>query len=421
VSVKNVMSVMSRLREPVTRTFRRSGRAVDSGATIRAAHEPAPRVLILSASVGSGHVRAASAIEQSLSLLLPDAEIAHVDVLELTNAGFRRCYGKGYFEAVAAAPHVVRLMYDLLDRPGSSGVTGGVRRWFERANFTRLQRLVCNGRWDLVICTHFLPAGVTAWLRRTGRTDAALATVVTDFEVHGLWIQEPCDAYFVATREARVLLASRGVDPAIVLASGIPIDPVFEVCKDREACAREHGLDPERRTVLQMAGGLGVGSIEATYRSILAVQAPLQVCVVTGKNEAARERLARVAVPARHTSRLVGFTRQVDELMAAADVVVSKPGGLTTSETLARGCAMVVVDPIPGQEERNSDYLLEQGCAVKVNHLATLNCKLEALLSDPGRLGAMRAAARRAARPRAAADVAEGCAGLLDLKRVRRI
>src|SRR5262249_23700003 len=147
--------------------------------------------------------------------------------------------------------------------------------------------------------------------------------------------------------------------------------------------------------ILQLSGGYGVGRIEELYRTLLDVEVPSQVVVVTAYNAQAKQTLEAIPVPARHHARILGFTREIDELMTAPDLVVSKPGGLTTSELLAVGAAIVVVDPVPGQEDRNSDFLLENGAAIKVNHLPTMAHKLTGLLRDPGRLEQMRANARR--------------------------
>jgi processive 1,2-diacylglycerol beta-glucosyltransferase len=198
-----------------------------------------------------------------------------------------------------------------------------------------------------------------------------------------------------------------------VTATGIPVHPVFSEPKDRAACLARQGLKGDRPIVLQSAGGFGVGPIEKIYRSILDVEVPLEVVALTGKNEKARGQLEKVECPERHRSKVIGFTQEIDELMAVADIVVSKPGGLTTSETLARGAAMAIVNPIPGQESRNSDFLLENGAAIKINNLATLAYKLTALLKDPVRLTALKANARRLGRPRAAFDVVARSLSLL--------
>jgi processive 1,2-diacylglycerol beta-glucosyltransferase len=170
---------------------------------------------------------------------------------------------------------------------------------------------------------------------------------------------------------------------------------------------KRQGLVGDRKIVLQLAGGFGVGPIEKLYRGLLSVQTPIELVVVAGKNEQVREELLRVEVPSRHRAKILGFTDQIDELMAAADLVVSKPGGLTTSEVLARGAAMAIVNPIPGQESRNSDYLLENGAAIKINNVGTLAMKIDGLLTDESRLKALKENARRIAHPQSAYKVAQ--------------
>jgi processive 1,2-diacylglycerol beta-glucosyltransferase len=197
------------------------------------------------------------------------------------------------------------------------------------------------------------------------------------------------------------------VPAADTTATGIPIHPVFGKPKDRAACLKKHGLAGDRPVVLQMAGGFGVGPIARLYQAVLDVARPLEVVVIAGRNEAVKAQLKAIAPPPRHRAHVLGFTNEIDEWMAAADLVVSKPGGLTTSETLARGAVMVIVNPIPGQESRNSDFLLENGAAIKVNNLGTLAHKVGALLDDPARLAQLKANVAKLARPRSAYDVVQ--------------
>src|SRR5206468_11913975 len=140
-----------------------------------------------------------------------------------------------------------------------------------------------------------------------------------------------------------------------------------------------------------LAGGFGVGPIENLFRALLETEIPIQLVSIAGRNEKLRDDLSKLPVPARHKAQVLGFTKEIDELMNVADLVVSKPGGLTTSETLARGAIMVIVNPIPGQESRNSDYLLENQAAIKVNNAATIAHKLTQLLSNKERLATLRA------------------------------
>jgi processive 1,2-diacylglycerol beta-glucosyltransferase len=366
------------------------------------------RILILSASVGAGHLRAAQAVELALRQTVPDATVANVDVLSLTNAAFRRFYGKAYLDLVNRAPHVLGYFYDMMDRPSRSGRNRGdrLRLAVEKLNLQRFMRFLTDEPWDLVINTHFLPAEIVASLRKKKKLDLPHVTVTTDFETHRLWVNEPSDGYFTATEEGATYLRSWGVPATTsITPTGIPIHPLFSEPKDRNDCLKRQNLAGDRPIILQLAGGFGVGPIEKLYRALLDVDVPLEVVVVTGRNEKAKQQLGAVSVPSQHRTQVLGFTDQMDELLAVADLVVTKPGGLTTSETLARGAAMVIVNPIPGQESRNSDFLLENGAAIKVNNLATLAYKVGRLLREPDRLARLKANARQLGRPRAAFDI----------------
>src|SRR5262249_4831579 len=328
----------------------------------------APRILVLSASVGAGHMRAAEAVELALRELVPDAMVQNTDVLTLTTALFRRVYSKAYLDLVNRSPHVLGYVYDLMDQPSRSGKNRGdrLRLAVEKLNLRPFLRFLESEPWDLVINTHFLPAEIIASLRHQDRLKVKQVTATTDFETHRLWVNQPCDHYFTATEEGARYLAHWGVPAETITTTGIPIHSQFRTPKDRAACLAKHGLAGDRPVILQMAGGFGVGPIEKLYRAILDVEVPLEVLVVSGRNEAVKAQLEVVPVPPRHQATILGFTRDIDELMACADLVMSKPGGLTTSETLARGAGMVIVNPTPGQEYRNSDFLLENGAAIKV-------------------------------------------------------
>ncbi len=372
------------------------------------------RILVLSASVGAGHIRAAQAVELALRQVVPEATVKNVDVLDLTNAVFRRFYGQAYLDLVNRAPHVLGYFYDYLDRPSRSGKhrTDKLRLAVQKLNLIPFTRFLKEEPWDLVINTHFLPAEIIASLRKKGKLSVPQVTVTTDFETHRLWVNQPCERYFTATEEGALYLHSWGVPAADIFPTGIPIHPVFSEPKDRAACLARHGLDGERPVVLQLAGGFGVGPIEKLFQAILEVELPLEVVVVAGRNEKLKSQLQKIR-SARHRVKVLGFTDQIDELMAVADLVVSKPGGLTTSETLARGAVMVIVNPIPGQESRNSDFLLENGAAIKVNNVATLSYKLTSLLRQPDRLEQLKANARQLGRPRGAFEVVKGALELI--------
>jgi processive 1,2-diacylglycerol beta-glucosyltransferase len=365
------------------------------------------RVLVLSASVGAGHLRAAQGVELALRHLAPDAIVENIDVLQLTNGTFRRLYSTAYLDLVNRAPHMLGYFYDVMDRaPSNQRKADRLRLLVEKLNLRPLVKFLLSKPRDLIINTHFLPAEIIASLRRRHALSLPHFTVTTDFETHRLWVNQPCDRYFTATGEGAAYLAHWGVPETDIRVTGIPLHPAFHREHDRAECLARQGLVGDRPILLQLAGGFGVGPIAELFKAVLAVRTPLEIVAVAGRNDALRVQLELIEPPERHRVKIIGFTTDIDELMAVAGVVMTKPGGLTTSEALASGAAMAIVNPIPGQESRNSDYLLENGAAVKINNIGTLAYKLEALLNDGDRLRTLRENARQLGRPGAALEIA---------------
>jgi processive 1,2-diacylglycerol beta-glucosyltransferase len=358
---------------------------------------------VLSASAGAGHLRAAEAVERAIALEGAAEEVRNVDTLNYTNKLFRRLYSKTYIEMVNKMPEVLGWLYDQLDKPWQHERR---RLALDRLNTRPFVKMLADYRPDLIVCTHFLPAEIISWLKAKGRADFPQAVVVTDFDVHAMWLCRHAEHYFVALEETRVHLEKLGIPAGRVSVTGIPIDPVFAERKDKREMRAKHGLLADRTTILLSAGGFGVGPVEHMIESLSGLEHAAQVVALCGRNEELRarvERLAeRVAAPRRLAVKAVGHTKEMDEYMSASDILLGKPGGLTTSEALSKGLAFVIVNPIPGQEERNSDHLLEEGAAIRCNNLPALAYKIDRLLAEPARFEAMRAAARRMARPDAA-------------------
>src|SRR5438067_1513613 len=273
-----------------------------------------PRILVLSAAVGAGHLRAAEAVELALRQVVPQATVRNLDVLTLTNAAFRRVYGKAYLDLVNKAPHVLGYFYDLMDQPSRSGRNRSdrLRLAVEKLNLKSFIRLLEEEPWDLILNTHFLPAEIIAALRRQDRLSVPQVTVTTDFETHRLWVNQPCEHYFTATDEGALYLETWGVPRADISVTGIPIHPVFSQPKERADCLTRLGLTGDRPVILQLSGGFGVGPIEKLYRGLLAVEEPLEIMVVTGRNVAVKAQLETITVPTRHRTKLFGFTDQID-------------------------------------------------------------------------------------------------------------
>lgn len=366
------------------------------------------KILILSASIGAGHVRAAEAVELALRGCAGDLEVANWDVLTLMPPAFRKVYRDAYFKMVARSPRLLGWLYDATDKPFNED---RLRRRIERAGSIRLLKRIHKFDPDVVICTHFLPIPLLDRERRKGRFHARVLTVVTDFEVHGMWLGAPSDHYFVATHEARIHMEALGIAPNAVTVSGIPTHPVFAEKKDRLAMRRKHGWREDLPAILLSAGGFGAGNASRMVGVLAEAGIPAQIIAVCGKSAPLKAAIEKIAAR-RSRDQLplitaVGFTTEMDELMAAADLMIGKPGGLTTSESLIKGLAWVVVNPIPGQEEKNAIYLLEQGAGVWSDNLLTLAFKVSSLLKEPGRLARMQKNSLRLARPDAGSIVAK--------------
>ena len=375
-----------------------------------------PRVLLLSASSGAGHVRAAQALEKAFASR-GDCLVEHIDAIEYVSKLFQRIYDDAYITMVRHAPDLMGLLYNQTDEPWRNPRR---RLALDRLNTGPMIRMLQRVQPDLCVATHFLPAEIIAWLIAKRKLRAHNAIVVTDYDVHAMWLCKTVDRYYVAREEAAEYLANIGVPREIVRVTGIPIDPCFSVPGNRSTIRSRLGLDAGAKVILISAGGYGVGPIEQLVEDLLALQEPWQIVAIAGKAEKVKARLEEISKRAGKlpggARRLcpVGFTTEMDQYMAAADLLVGKAGGLTTSEALARELPMALIQPIPGQEERNADHLLEGGAAIRCNNLPAAAWKIAGLLDNPERLAGMKEAARKLGRPGAAAAIAEDALRLVD-------
>jgi processive 1,2-diacylglycerol beta-glucosyltransferase len=363
------------------------------------------KIAILSVSAGAGHVRAAQALQAAAERYYPGVETVHIDLMELVPKLFRTIYADTYIKVVERHPAFWGYLYDKTDREKVDSALSRLRIAIERLNTQKLKKVLAEIDPDHVVCTHFLPAQLLSRKVGNGTFTKPVWVQVTDFDVHALWIHPHMSGYFAAHEEVAWRMAERGIPADGVRVTGIPIMPVFGEPRDRVACAAEFGLDPHRTTLLMMSGGAGVGGIETLAERLLRLEGDFQLVALAGKNERLLDELQALA--ARHPGRLfpMGFTRVIERIMAVSDLAITKPGGLTTSECLAVGLPMIVVSPIPGQEERNADFLLENGAAMKACDGGALAWRVAALLRDRQRLQAMGANARRLGRPDAAREV----------------
>jgi len=356
-------------------------------------------VVVLSAAAAAGHLRAADALVAAFEA--KDISAHHLEVLRYTNPIFKKIYSDLYVELMTRQPDFLGWMYKTLDRPWQFQKR---RLALNRLNTGPFVKLLKQENPKLALCTHFLPAEILVHLRKKKVFDIPIGVIVTDWDAHAMWLLHNVDWYFVACKETKVYLSALGISPETIYVTGIPIDPVFGIEKPKRETRIRLALDPDRTTLLVSVGGFGVGPVESLVHAIQKVQHPIQVVIICGRNARLESRLKSFP-EARHPMKVVGFTSEMDSWMAASDLLVGKSGGLTSSEALARGLVLVVVNPIPGQEERNSDHFLEEGVAIRCNNLPALPFKIDTLLSDKERFSRMRLAVKRLARPHAASEI----------------
>ncbi|PTY05727.1 hypothetical protein DB347_15295 [Opitutaceae bacterium EW11] len=365
--------------------------------------ESAP-ILILHATAGAGHTRAAQAIAAALK----SAQEPHrlVDILDCTPALFRKMYAKAYIELVQRAPELWGYLYDKSDvvRPAHSK-RSRARLAFDKLNSRAFLDLLKETSPGVIVCTHFLPLELLSDLKGRGKLATPVHAVVTDVSPHAFWVYPHIEHYHVATPTAARELMRKGFPAERISVTGIPVDPVFAERSPAATARARLGL-PERPTALLLSGGFGVGPMVKLLESFRDCTAEISLVVVAGKNADLEKECRHVAASLPVPVRVNGFVGNMHEWMDAADLIVTKPGGLTTTEILAKGKPMALVAPIPGQEQRNCEYLLEEGAAVRLYDVTDAAHYLVGWLNDTTRMERMRKAARAIAKPNAARDIA---------------
>lgn len=364
-----------------------------------------PSIAIFSVSAGTGHVRAAEALKAAAEKSFPQFSVVHIDLMTLVPPLFKKLYADSYLPLVERHPALWGYLYTQADKRKLDSSLDRFRVSMERLNLQKFKDTIDELQPDAVICTHFLPAELFARWKRKGKFSRPVWVVITDFDVHMLWVHRHMSGYCTATEEVAWRLRDRGIDTNAIRVTGIPIMPSFAGNFARRECAREIGCNPDKTTLLLMSGGAGMGGALKLARRLLTIDADFQLIALAGRNAKLLSEFQKLSVM--HPGKMfpMGYTNTIERVMAASDLAITKSGGLTTSECLAMGLPMLVVFPIPGQEERNADFLLEQGAALKAYDEAGLEFRVKALLADGTKLNAMRGNARRLGKPNAAKDI----------------
>jgi processive 1,2-diacylglycerol beta-glucosyltransferase len=358
------------------------------------------RVLFLYISPSSGHQHAADAVREALKLLEPTWETLGIDSFSYAYPKIGKLIAKAYLEVLRRTPALWNYVYD---NPDVETATREIREVLNLISGPKMQNLVQRHTPEVLVCTQAVPCSVFAAEKRRGELSIPLIAVVTDFAIHSYWVYKEVDLYCVSSEEARKDLIRYGIEAARIVVTGIPISPKFLKHQRKDIVRNRLGLSVQRPTVLVMGGSQGMGPLQETIDKLLDLD--VQCLVATGLN---RElfRLLRKTHGSDSRVRLFGYTRRIHMLMEAADLLITKPGGLTTSEALAKNLPMILTSPIPGQEERNARYLEKQGVAERAETPEDIAALTRTLLQTPARFQRMIDRTKQIATPYASIEIA---------------
>ena len=362
------------------------------------------KTLILYASAGAGHKSAAFAIKEFLNEFYPKETVVIEDILSFSNWSFKKLYTSGYLSLVKSSEHLWGYIYDLSDKELSKKEQK-IRSLFNSINLYKYKKFFLKESPDKVICTHFLPLERTISLRDQTKIPSKIYCCITDYCVHFLWVKKEADGYFTGNSETLRELTYYGIPTHKISVTGIPISKKYQKKNNAVEIRKKLKISNEIPTVLCMSGGFGVGPIEQILDSFSQNKQKTQVIVVCGHNEDMKKNILRKRRKWKFPLKVLGFVNNVDELYDISDIIISKPGGLTTSEIMAKQKPLIIINPIPGQEERNSDFLLEKGIAVKVHSPRDVSFKTQEILADKKLYNRMVKMSKKYGKPNAAKDI----------------
>ncbi len=364
------------------------------------------RILIATVTAGGGHVAAAAALEEAWRSAHPEDVVERLDLIKFFSPLHKKIHEDGYVTLVEKAPELWGLIFGKTDHPKVARAMSQMRRLFPSHSRHKFIRHLQQFQPDVVLCTHYLPLETLGLLRQKSALPVPplVVSIVTDFEAHALWMDECVDLYCVATEGTKARLVARGAAADQVVPTGIPIAAKFLSQPKPKTVRQQYGLRDDQPVLLVLGGGFGMGPVAGILAELDKVPGQFQTLVVAGRNEKLRSQLA--TQDRQHPTHVLGFSKNMHELMAVADLIITKPGGLTSSEALAMGRPLFILNPIPGQEAANSDFLLEQGAAVKVNRIEDLAFRITQLLGSK-KLAEMAKVAKALGRPHAAAALCQ--------------
>lgn len=366
------------------------------------------KIMIFYAAFGGGHLSAARSIKEYIEANYTDIEVKLVDCMEYTNKVFNKVTTTAYSEMAKKAPRTWGKVY----WKSQKGPLAHISTASNKALSIKLNKLLKDFQPSLIISTHPFATQMCAYLKKSGKLNAKIATVMTDYAPHDQWLvfNHFVDYYFVSHDGMKKELHEKGIPNEKIFATGIPLSNKFLLKYDKSQILENFGLSPDKKTVLFFGGGeFGLGKTQ-TYRifkSFLECHENIQIVAIAGRNQKMKENFEDLVeeLHKQDNVKILEYTNKVPELMSISDLVVTKPGGLTTTESLASGLPIVVINPIPGQEEENAAYLEENKVAIWIRKDDNVEEILNNLFENPDKMQEMKIRARLIAKKNSTKDI----------------
>jgi processive 1,2-diacylglycerol beta-glucosyltransferase len=362
------------------------------------------RIILMYISEVSGHHCATIAVEKAIKMLAPGCEVLNINAFNYTNPISEKIVNKIYMSVIKAAPGIWDYLYD------NQSVARGIEKLKKRVhkfNSPKMKALIDSFKPDAILCSQAYPCGMVADYKKAFGSRIPLVAVLTDYVPHSYWLYDTVDFYVTPSDEVSCRLEKKGVEARRIKPLGIPFNPEFNRHIDRQEVFAGLKLNPDKPVILIMGGGQGLGPIKTIVKSLEGSHYPLQEIIVAGTNKRLYQSLKKKIKKYKKRILLYGYADNVNELMSISDVIISKPGGVTTAEALSKKLPMVIVKPIPGQEANNTAYLTKQGAAVKLLQPKEITRVIDGLLDDHHKLKQLKDACGRIAKPHASVDIAK--------------
>ncbi len=365
------------------------------------------KIMILYASIGGGHFKAAEAIKNYICEYYPNYKIEMIDALKYTNKVVDKIVINSYVNMARYSPKIWGEIYKLSEKQYS---VANFSNMVQKLLSKKLFKLFKDEQPEVVISTHPFITEMVASLKKNGKTNTKLCVVMTDYASHKFWEikQEYVNMYFVANQEMKHSLKNNGINEEKIFVTGIPVGPAFLKDYSTQEIYEDFGLSPDKNTVLIFGGGqYGMSNINKIFQSLLAVNDDFQIVAIAGKSKKNQKSFQKLAENTSKKVTILPYTNKVPELMHIANFVISKPGGLTTTEILTCHVPFIIINPIPGQEEENANFLTNNGAAIRLYDINKSTALMEQFFHDDFHIEQMKKMQAHIAKPNSTKDIVE--------------